>query len=379
MWRHLQLIAQKEEKLGGMSMSNHSPIGPSSAKRILACPGSVALCAKAPPSEPSKYAEEGTQAHEVAEAYTLGKALSSWATEEMIDGAKMYAGLIEDLLLNASIINIPLKLETKVCASSIREDAFGTCDAFFIADGILYIIDYKYGKGVAVDAFMNEQLMMYALGVIDTYNVGAIIETHLIIVQPRNGGITKWETNIGVLKNFRDRMKAALKSSELKINDACRWCPALALCPKQLEEIQEKFNVNVQEPIEVFPSVENISPTQFKIYLENAEMLESWVKAIKSQAFSAIGRGMVIEGYELTEGLGNRKWKDEQFAKRQLTALYPAGTIYEYKLKSPAQMEKIIPKEEVALLTVRESTGKRLTKTEIKAPDLFNAFNVIGD
>lgn len=368
--------------LGDMYMTStlHSSIGPSSAKRILACPGSVALVAKAPPQESSPYTEEGTRAHEVAEAYSLGRSLPSWATEEMIDGAKMYAGLIEDIMVFAENIQISLKLETKVLASSIREDAWGTCDAFLMADDILYVIDYKYGKGVAVDAFMNDQLMMYALGVIDSnmqvYNPKKI---ELIIVQPRNGGISKWEVEPSVIYNFRDRMKAALASNELAINDACRWCPALAFCPKQLEQIQEKFNVRVSEQTPALPSIEDISPAQFKIYLDNAELLESWIKAIKSQAFSSIGRGMTIDGYELTEGLGNRKWRDAEFTKRNLSAIYPVTLICDFILKSPAQMEKCIPKAEVELMTVREFTGKRLTKTETKAPDLFEPFSVIGE
>lgn len=362
-----------------MFMTSHSSIGPSSAKRILACPGSVALVAKAPPQESSPYAEEGTRAHEVAELYTLSKPLPSWATEEMVEGAKMYAGLLEDIMIFAENIQIPLKLETKVLASSIREDAWGTCDAFLMADDELDVIDYKFGKGLAINAFMNEQLLQYALGVMDTFYLTPK-KIRLWIVQPRNGGISKWEIDPSVVYNFRDRMRAALNSNELAINGACRWCPALAFCPKQLEQIQEKFNVVLSAPIQNFPDIENISAEQFKIYLDNAELLESWVKAVKSQAFSSIGRGMVIEGYELTEGLGNRKWKDDKELEQVLANVYHMGdAVYDKKLKSPAQMEKVVASDILAPFTIRESTGKRLTKTETKAPDLFESFNVISE
>lgn len=356
----------------------HSPIGPSSAKRILACPGSVALIAKAPPQEASPYAEEGTKAHEVAEAYVLGKPLPSWATDEMIDGAKMYAGLIEDLLLNSNSIQLLPTLEARVLASSIRDDAYGTCDAFFVADNILYVLDYKFGKGVKVIANENEQLLYYAAAILDSYST-CVTEIKMYIVQPRLGGVSEWVAFPVDIIRFRERMENALTRSDLNINEGCKWCPASAFCPERLNEIKDKFNIFPEKLIAELPSVENISPEQFKIYLYNAEILSSWIAAIKSQAFSAIGRGMIIDGYELTESLGNRKWKDEEFAKRNLGKLYDSNLLYDLKFKSPAQLEKVIPKEEVALLVTRESSGKKLSKTENKAPDLFNAFTSIGE
>lgn len=359
---------------------SHSPIGPSSAKRILACPGSVELVAKAPKQESSKYAEEGTLAHKVAEAYVLGNKIPSSATEEMIEGAKMYAGLIEDIMLSADVINLPVLLEAKVCATSIRADAYGTCDAYLIADNELHVIDYKYGKGVVVEAFDNPQLLEYATAVLDGLPPNFIIDLiTLWIVQPRNGGITRWSVTYVEIEDFRQKMKAALQSRKLNICAECRWCPALAFCPKQLENIKDKFGVQADEPIKALPSIEDVHPSQFKVLLDNADLLESWIKAVRSQAFASIGRGMIIDGYELTEGLGNRKWKDEKQLEDMLFKAYHIGeTIYDKKLKSPTQMAKVVAPELIEPYIIRESTGKRLTKTEYQAPDLFTAFNVIA-
>lgn len=356
---------------------SHSPIGPSSAKRILACPGSIELVAKAPKQESSKYAEEGTLAHEVAEAYVLGNKIPSSATEEMIEGAKMYAGLIEDIMLAADVINLPVLLEAKVCATSIRADAYGTCDAYLIADDVLHVIDYKFGKGVKVKVENNEQLLMYATAVIDTVIKERLNNIVLWIVQPRNGGISKWQICFNDIEAFRAKMKASLQSQELRISESCRWCPALAFCPKQLENIKDKFGVQADEPIKTLPAIENLSTNKFKTFLDNADLLESWIKAVRSQAFASIGRGMVIDGYELTEGLGNRKWKDEKQLEDMLSKAYHMGdTIYDKKLKSPTQMAKVVAPELIEPYIIRESTGKRLTKTEHAAPDLFTAFNV---
>jgi hypothetical protein len=356
----------------------HSSIGPSSAKRIIACPGSVALVAKAPKQESSVYAEEGTRAHEVVEAYILGQPIPSWATDEMIDGAKMYAGVIEDCLFEIDNLEIPLKLEARVTATSLGENAYGTCDAYFIADKTAYVFDYKFGRGVKIEPEHNEQLMYYATAIRDTHHID-ITTLQLYIVQPRNGGISVWKTDSKALDTFEKDFKAALKSNQLNISSSCKWCPALAFCPKQLEQIQEQFNIKADVPLKECPPIEDISAEQFKIYLDNVDLLESWVKAIRSQAFSAVSRGLIIDGYELTESLGNRKWKDEEFTKRNLARLYGPDLIYDLKLKSPAQMEKLIPKEEVDAITIREMTGKKLTRTIKQTPDLFEAFNVIGD
>lgn len=357
---------------------SHSPIGPSSAKRILACPGSVELVAKAPKQESSKYAEEGTLAHEVAEAYVLGNKLPSSATQEMIDGAKMYAGLIEDIMLAADVINLPVQLEARVCATSIRADAYGTCDAYLLADHELHVIDYKYGKGVKIEVENNEQLLMYATAVMDSIPIPVDLIA-LWIVQPRNGGISKWFITYYDIEAFRQKMRKALKSTDLNITDSCRWCPALAFCPKQLDNIKDKFGVQADEPIKALPSIEEVSPSRFKVLLDNADLLESWIKAVRGQAFASIGRGMIIDGYELTEGLGNRKWENEKQLEDMLSNSYHMGeTIYDKKLKSPTQMAKVVAPELIEPYIIRESTGKRLTKTEHAAPDLFTAFNVIA-
>ncbi len=46
-------------------MQHSSIVGGSTAKRVINCPGSVALVAKMPPKPSSKYADEGTLLHNV--------------------------------------------------------------------------------------------------------------------------------------------------------------------------------------------------------------------------------------------------------------------------------------------------------------------------
>ena len=46
-------------------MSHSNIVGGSTAKRVINCPGSVALCQQVPPKPSSKYADEGTLLHNV--------------------------------------------------------------------------------------------------------------------------------------------------------------------------------------------------------------------------------------------------------------------------------------------------------------------------
>lgn len=41
-------------------------------------------------------------------------------------------------------------IEQRVDYSRYVRDGFGTCDAVIVSDGTLYIVDFKYGKGVRV-------------------------------------------------------------------------------------------------------------------------------------------------------------------------------------------------------------------------------------
>ena len=47
----------------------------------------------------------------------------------------------------------------------------GIADCILIGSGTIHVIDFKYGKGVLVDADHNPQLMLYALGAYEAYKI----------------------------------------------------------------------------------------------------------------------------------------------------------------------------------------------------------------
>ena len=65
-------------------------------------------------------------------------------------------------------------------------EGFGTGDLLIVADHVLTVIDFKYGKGVAVEAEWNPQMMLYGLGALELFDALYDIETiRMVIYQPR--------------------------------------------------------------------------------------------------------------------------------------------------------------------------------------------------
>ena len=58
-----------------------------------------------------------------------------------------------------------LRVEVKFDLTHIDAEAFGTCDAVIVAPmNRIIVVDYKHGKGHAVEVENNHQLQYYALG-----------------------------------------------------------------------------------------------------------------------------------------------------------------------------------------------------------------------
>lgn len=367
-------------------MSSHSSIGASSAHRWLACPASIKLCEDAPLSRTSKYALEGTKAHEVAELLLLGKPIPLWADEAMIAGAKMYSQAITERMLDHDEVIHPLHLESKVAIPSLDARAFGTCDAWFVGGTTLYVIDYKYGAGLSVSPVENYQLLYYAAGVIETFlKDTTITKIVLVIVQPRCGGVSEWECGLDVIEHFLFTAQCALVESKevnpiIKAGDHCKWCPAQATCPAKRAEIESLFDVKLDEPRINKETPQDVDVADLVRYIDHAETIQSWLKALKYHAQSLIEMGCDVPGYAVEQGLSNRAWKSLADVELHLSNQY-GDAVFNKSLKSPAQIEKIkgVDKKLIAELTERKPTEKKLVKTDGGVNSgLFTAFTEEG-
>ncbi len=96
-------------------------------------------------------------------------------------------------------------VEQRLDFSNYVKDGFGTGDLVIVADDVLQVIDFKYGKGVTVSAELNPQMMLYALGALNLYGYLYDIKTvKTAIVQPRLDNISEWEISVDELLEWAE-------------------------------------------------------------------------------------------------------------------------------------------------------------------------------
>lgn len=192
----------------------HAVLSASAAHRWLACPPS-AMLEKELPDETTVYAEEGSVAHEVAEykvRWYLGErdipmpSTGNFNAEEIDRHTDSYAYYATDKIetIRKSCPDAVVMVEQRLDFSNYVEDGFGTGDLVIVADDVIQVIDFKYGKGVAVSAEHNPQMMLYALGALNLYGYLYDVKTvKMAIVQPRLDSISEWEMSVDELLSWR--------------------------------------------------------------------------------------------------------------------------------------------------------------------------------
>lgn len=333
-------------------MEKHALLSASSSHRWLACPPSARLCENYE-DKGSEYAQQGTDAHSLCE-HKLKLALGmktkdptenlSFYDEEMEECASGYVEFVLELVEEAkkSCKDTVVLIEQRLDFSRFVKDGFGTGDCVIIADGTLYIIDYKHGKGVEVSAVENPQMMLYALGALELFDGIYDIDTvRMAIYQPRkeNVSVCVMSKDDLILWAYNDLMaKAELAyngEGEFKAGEHCRFCKAKAVCRKRAEYNLELARYDFAMPT----TLEN---EEVAAILTKADELALWAADVKEFALKQALSGVKYDGFKVVEGRSNRKYKDE---KAVADTVSKAGyDPYEPKLLGITAMEKLLGK-----------------------------------
>lgn len=322
----------------------HSKVGASSAKRWLNCPGSVDLC-EAAPSSRSKYASEGTAAHQLAEmcltrgvwtakGFTGSRIFVAGepylVTDEMADAVGVYLDAIHEALRAPGAT---LKFETEFDISWLVDgklDMYGTNDAVVMVPFyFIHVFDLKYGEGVYVDAEDNDQLRYYGIGALQ-HDAEIYPEVRETIVQPRfdseEGPVrTRIETSKELMAWGTEVLgPGALRtigSKELCEGEWCRFCKAGPSCPRRRAAALQVCPFNpldkVATPIDL-PAAVGMTPQQLGRVLDGADLLEAWLKSIRERAFELLQMGCDVPGRKLANGRKMRSWANEAEAIKTL-------------------------------------------------------------
>ena len=234
-----------------MPPAAHALLGASSAHRWMACPPSARLEATKPDST-SEAAAEGTLAHELVElklkrflaGRKTGKATVKIANHElykpvMEEYTDEYVDYVLELYAEAQTgcPDALLISERRVDFSDVVPHGFGTTDTIIIADDVMHVIDFKYGKGVLVEAIGNPQLRLYGWGAYREYGPLYDIKKVVVhIVQPRldhfdSEELTVDELAVWAIETVQPRAALADKGEgEFRAGEHCRFCRAQAIC-----------------------------------------------------------------------------------------------------------------------------------------------------
>jgi hypothetical protein len=334
-------------------MQHSRIVGGSTAKRVINCPGSVALVDKMPPQPSSSYADEGTLLHDTIadvldfkgtpESYLGRKHADAVLTEDLIDDKLRPAlNALDDIDPDGAM---EYAVESRVGFGDLLPDVFGSTDMLGRIGNRAIVLDWKFGDGVAVEVEENAQLLFYAAAAMRTPETAWVFdgaeEIELIIVQPPS--VKRWVTTVERVKAFEQELVAAVKvavkpDAPLAVGDHCRWCAAKPVCPLMTGAVDRM----VKAKLEALPH------DQIARYLDMVPTVEAFIKDLQQLAHGLLEEGQPVPGYKLVPKRAIRKWATDE---AKVAAWLEANGVEPWVKKLPTitDVEKVLKKAKVNL------------------------------
>ena len=352
----------------------HAVLSASGSKRWLSCPPSARL-EREFPDKAGEAAQEGTLAHALAEArirHWLGEISENGLTlridsirhdalysPEMGEYVSEYVDLCIEKINEAQGIAL---VEERLDFSRWVKNGFGTGDMVIIGDGVLEIVDLKYGKGVPVSAESNTQMQLYALGAIEQYGyIYDFDHVRMSIFQPRNGGLSTQLMSVAELLAWGESIKPIAElayegKGEFKAGDHCRFCRAAVQC-KALAD----YNLEIAK-LE-FRDADLLTDDEVSSVLERVDGLVRYAEKIKTFALAEALKGHKWPGFKVVAGRSNRRITDAAEAVKLLRgAGYADDVIYKpLEMQTITALEKLVTKKKFGELlgsVVEKPPGK---------------------
>ncbi|MTI95430.1 MAG: DUF2800 domain-containing protein [Firmicutes bacterium] len=330
----------------------HALLSASAAYRWMNCTPSARL-EQTFQDNSGEAAAEGTAAHALAE-HKLRSALKMRSKKPILqyDSKEMDSytdGYVEFVLEQIALakktcVDPQVLIEQRLNFSKYVPDGFGTGDCVIIADGVLHIIDFKYGQGVLVSAEDNPQMKLYALGALELFDgIYDISTVSMTIYQPRRENVSTYTVFKESLYQWAEEILKPTAAIAFKGDgdyvpgEHCQFCRAAVKCRARAEEKLKLARFEFTLP-------PLLTDTDIEEILTKLDDLTSWANDIKAYALeAAVSHGKEWRGFKLVEGRSIRKYLNEEAVAEAAKA---AGyrDIYETKLIGITAMEKLLGK-----------------------------------
>lgn len=386
-------------------MTEHSLNGPSSFARRIGCPGS-ANAERGLPDNTSIYAAEGSAAHELGEhclksgltpESALGETIGGFEVDEdMVEAVTVYTDYCFDIINKIDMEGEGAYLiEEKLDLPFIGEKEIGKADFIGIYDQILHVVDYKHGKGVAVEAKENTQGTCYGLGAAQKFHNHDWYTLRITIVQPRaphkDGPVRTWDIpRADVLDYLLEYAEAAelTKAEDAPRNPGpwCKFCKAKPTCPAHEAFAMEAAASQFNDTTKPTPPEDIAGERLADLVLNKIPIIEDWCKSVKEYAQRQAEAGSPPPGTKLVSTRASRYFTDEKGVKKAINENFPDipdDKLYsDPKFKSVAQIEKVIGKKNmgpVNKFVESKSTGLTLVpESDPREPAKISAAEQFG-
>ena len=248
-------------------------------------------------------------------------------------------------------------------------DQSGSSDFFAIdeATSTIYVVDLKYGKGVRVNAYLNPQLVYYALGVL--YGPASVFDIKRVVIvvhQPRLDNWDRWETTpaelIALGQHYKRLLSRCLKPNAPFHPDpkACKFCRAKPQCKARAEHMHRMaagmFD-DLDEDIESFetpwpetlPSADLMTVEQMVVVQQHAGLMRDFLDSVNSRLLHMLLHSQAVPGLKVVEGRSRRKYRDATAERQAAAHLIASGVAPSQVLSvvtaSPSQAERLLAKE----------------------------------
>jgi hypothetical protein len=368
-----------------MTAPAHSKWSASGFESIMLCPGKKVL-EQGKPDNTSKYAAEGTAAHQVltwalqeerpATAY-IGRVIEAdgfvfEVDQDMAGHVQVCVDYANDLKGDDGTIFADIRVNYSSYLGVAEQEAWGTADVIVCRGTEVIVVDFKYGMGVEVDAERNPQMSLYGLGALQAYHgLVADFETvRMAISQPRiKRAPSEWDCSVEELETWgRSTARSAVVSCQVAAQPhqlshaewqqtylrptekGCKFCRAKATCPALRTEVAgtvalESYAASPEEFADLSaanPKAED-DADWLAACLSKVDLIEDWCKAIRAETERRLLAGDNVPGFKLVQGKrGARQWTDAKVAEETLkTMRVKLEDMYDFKLISPTTADKL--------------------------------------